>query len=209
MSSNWAEENLQVIRTLMERSAVDRRRLAPLMLLGAAGASVGGFAAGMLHVETARQFVILWGGIAFVILLGAGQITRGQATRAGEPFWTAPTRRIFEAFLPVFLTGGVLGAAYLVGPDSRAPQSRYLLVVCWCVLFGLGLHAAGFYVAKGIRRLGWGFVVAGLGLGFLIMRFGSGEFRLSPSFLMAVVFGGLHLISAVYLFYSEEKELPS
>ncbi|MBL6766357.1 MAG: hypothetical protein ISQ14_15495 [Verrucomicrobiae bacterium] len=206
MSSKWAEENLQVIRTLMERSAVYRRRLAPLMMLGAAGATLGGFAAAILNIETARHFVSLWGGVAGLVLLGAGQITRGQAIKSGEVFWTAPTRRIFDAFLPVFLTGGVLGAAYFVGPESRAVASRQLLVVCWCVLYGLGLHSAGFYVAKGIRRLGWGFVLVGISLAFLILRAGDNGLQVSPSFLMASVFGGLHLLSAVYLYFTEEKE---
>ena len=32
MESNWAAEHLQVIRTLMERSAIYRRALAPIML---------------------------------------------------------------------------------------------------------------------------------------------------------------------------------
>jgi hypothetical protein len=32
MESNWAAEQLQTIRTLMERSAVYRRALAPIML---------------------------------------------------------------------------------------------------------------------------------------------------------------------------------
>src|SRR5438132_963526 len=33
MDTNWAAEHLQVIRTLMERSAVYRRALAPVMIL--------------------------------------------------------------------------------------------------------------------------------------------------------------------------------
>ena len=38
MESNWAAEQLQTIRTLMERSAVYRRALAPIMLfVGFAG----------------------------------------------------------------------------------------------------------------------------------------------------------------------------
>ena len=32
MESNWAAEHLQTIRTLMERSAIYRRALAPIML---------------------------------------------------------------------------------------------------------------------------------------------------------------------------------
>jgi len=33
MDTNWAAENLQVIRTLMERSTLYRRALAPVMLV--------------------------------------------------------------------------------------------------------------------------------------------------------------------------------
>ena len=33
MEPNWAAEHLQVIRTLMERSAIYRRALTPIMLL--------------------------------------------------------------------------------------------------------------------------------------------------------------------------------
>src|SRR5947209_7775515 len=45
MESNWAAEHLQVIRTLMERSALYRRALAPIMsfngVLGTAAALLG------------------------------------------------------------------------------------------------------------------------------------------------------------------------
>ena len=42
MQTDWASENLQVIRTLMERSAVYRRALAPVMgLVGATGIAAG------------------------------------------------------------------------------------------------------------------------------------------------------------------------
>ena len=37
MNTNWAEENLKAIRTLMERSAVYRRALGPIMLMAGAG----------------------------------------------------------------------------------------------------------------------------------------------------------------------------
>ena len=43
MDSNWASEQLQTIRTLMERSAIYRRALAPIMLVaGAAGVVAAG-----------------------------------------------------------------------------------------------------------------------------------------------------------------------
>ena len=47
MQSNWAEENLQVIRTLMERAGLYRRAMAPVMTFtGVVGLTAG--AAGRL-----------------------------------------------------------------------------------------------------------------------------------------------------------------
>src|ERR1035437_4222291 len=60
METKLAAENLQVIRTLMERSAVYRRALAPITLLTGA---IGVLAAGIgLHfqVESPRSFAFLW-----------------------------------------------------------------------------------------------------------------------------------------------------
>src|SRR2546426_10524286 len=43
METHWATEHLQVIRTLMERSAVYRRGLAPLLVLAGGGGVAGAF----------------------------------------------------------------------------------------------------------------------------------------------------------------------
>ena len=206
MDTQWAEENLHVIRTLMERSALYRRRLAPLMTLASVGALAGGMAGAALGIQTARDFVFLWGTVAVTVLLGAAWIVRGQAIRAGESFWTPPAKRVLSALTPAMLVGGALGAAYIVGPESRSAASRWFLVITWSVLFGMGLHSAGFYVSQGIRRLGWAFVVAGLGLGWVVLNGGIDVERIKPSFGMMLVFGGLPLLSAVYLFFTESGE---
>ena len=60
MEPKWAEENLQTIRTLMERSAVYRRALAPIMLfagaIGVATAAIGI----LFHFDSTRRFAALW-----------------------------------------------------------------------------------------------------------------------------------------------------
>ena len=68
MKPEWAEENLQTIRTLMERSAVYRRALAPIMLF--AGVSgVAAAAAGLLfHLDSLRAFGALWLGPAAIVV---------------------------------------------------------------------------------------------------------------------------------------------
>ena len=141
-----------------------------------------------------------------MILLISGYIVRGQAIRNQEPFWTGPTKRIFLAFLPTFVVGGAVGVAYIVGPDELIGIGGHIMLTAWCVLYGLGLHSAGFFVAKGIRRLGWIFIIAGLVSGYLLLTAHPTYLRLGANFLMTTVFGGLHLMSGIYLFYTEQSD---
>ena len=71
METNQVSEHLQVIRTLMERSALYRRELAPVMLstgtLGVAAAAIGL----ELHLESMGAFAGLWLCTAAVAVAGA------------------------------------------------------------------------------------------------------------------------------------------
>ncbi len=81
MESKWAEENLQTIRTLMERSVLYRRALAPIMLfagmLGVVAAAVGL----ILHLDSMRAFGITWLNTAVIAVVGAFLIARRQAVK--------------------------------------------------------------------------------------------------------------------------------
>src|SRR5580704_17346270 len=119
MESNWAEENLQTIRTLMERSAIYRRALAPIMifagLLGVAAAAIGL----CFHLDSMRAFGALWLGTAVVVVAGAFLISRRQAIKDKENFWSPPTRRVGQALLPPLFAGMFLGSAFVfVGNNS-------------------------------------------------------------------------------------------
>ena len=115
METNWAEENLKSIRTLMERSAIYRRALAPIMLfagtLGVAAAAVGL----LFHLDSMRAFGALWLGTAVVTVAGALLIARQQALKDKEAFWSPPTRRVGQALLPPLLAGMVLGRNSCLG----------------------------------------------------------------------------------------------
>ena len=69
MESNWATEHLQAIRTLMERAAVYRRALAPIMLLtgivGLSAASMGW----LLKIDSPGAFIAYWIVISLLLLL--------------------------------------------------------------------------------------------------------------------------------------------
>src|SRR5256885_3615453 len=108
MESNWAAEHLQVIRTLMERSAVYRRALAPIMIyngaLGAAGAVIGWVS----HIDSPRPFILYWACVAAIALAGSFLLVRKQALKESEPFWFPPTRRITQAMLPALVAGTIV-----------------------------------------------------------------------------------------------------
>src|ERR1700744_1139338 len=97
MNPNLAEENLQTIRTLMERSALYRRALAPIMLfagiLGTLAAAVGL----SFHLDSPWLFTGLWLGTAVIVIIGALLIARRQALKDEEAFWSPPTRRVAQA----------------------------------------------------------------------------------------------------------------
>src|SRR5512135_316549 len=105
MESHWATEHLQVIRTLMERTAIYRRALAPVMLmigiLGLAAAVAGWF----WQLDSCRRFCGFWLGVSLAGLCLAYVLVRRQALLAGEPFWSPPTRRVTEAILPALFGG--------------------------------------------------------------------------------------------------------
>src|SRR5262249_51532640 len=100
LQSNWAAEHLLVIRTLMERSAIYRRALAPIVLslgvLGSAAALVGW----ALGIDEPHTFVAYWSGVGVLGVSGAYLLARQQALKAAESFWSAPTRRVTQALLP-------------------------------------------------------------------------------------------------------------
>ena len=67
MSANWAEDNLQTIRTLMERASVYRRALAPVsMAAGGMGLITAVVAEGAgWTTESHFAFYLVGGGVSY------------------------------------------------------------------------------------------------------------------------------------------------
>jgi hypothetical protein len=203
MNENWAAEHLQTIRTLMERSAVYRRALAPVtMLTGVVGLAAGavGWA---IHCDSPRQFVGFWFAVACAALAGAFVVVRRQALRDHEPFWSPPTRRVAQAMLPCFYIGLIAGL--LLAWVNEDPDVTWALVPVWMALYGAALHAAGFFMPRGIKLFGWLFIIAGTVLLLALASLpGSPEFRFTHP-VMGIGFGGLHLAYGIYLHFTEKK----
>ena len=215
MESNWAAEHLQTIRTLMERSALYRRALAPIMTYNGAVGTVAAIVGWSCKIDSPRGFILFWACVAGAALAGSFLLVRRQALKAGEPFWSPPTRRITQAMLPGLAAGMIIGAVFYfeVGPQQGTLwlDRNWVNVTCmfwlplvWVVLYGCAFHAAGFFMPRGMRIFGWAFVVAGCGL------FATGVpdhiDRLDFAYgIMGTFFGVLHLAYGVYLYFTEQR----
>src|ERR1035437_2180720 len=109
MDSNWAAEHLQTIRTLMERSAIYRRALAPIMLFVGTLGVVAAAAVLLFQLNSVRAFCGLWLGTAVVAVAGAFLIARQQAIKDKESFWSPPTRGVGQALLRPLVAGLCVG----------------------------------------------------------------------------------------------------
>ena len=82
MDSDWASDHLQTIRTLMERSALYRRALAPIMFvvgsIGLAAAVVPCF----VRIESNRAFALFWLGISLAALGASLLLVRRQVVQS-------------------------------------------------------------------------------------------------------------------------------
>jgi hypothetical protein len=202
MNPNWAEENLQTIRTLMERSALYRHALAPVMMFAGSAGILGGIIGWRLRIESDSGFVLFWSGIAALTLAGAFILVRRQAVKDSEPFWSPPTKRVAQALVPAFTIGAFVAAIWACGEND--PDSSLILIPIWCWAYGCAICSAGFFVPRGMKWFGWLFILSGFCLvaGF---RPGLNLFNFSPHLLMGGLFGGLHLAYGIYLYFTEKK----
>lgn len=204
MQTDWASENLQIIRTLMERSAVYRHALAPVMatigLTGIGGAVIEAF----LNVQTSRAFAAYWMSVGLVCVIEAFILTRRQALNKAEQFWSPPTRRVALAMAPAFFAGFVAGLVFLRF-ETGTIMGACLLVPGWMVLYGCAVHAAGFFMPRGFKLFGWGFIVSGCAFGVAVLFLMGRPSLVGANWAMGAFFGGTHWAYGIYLYFTEKR----
>lgn len=204
MDTQRAAEHLQVIRTLMERAALYRRALAPIMLaVGGVGCAAG--ACALMHeLKDMRTFGVYWLAVALGAVALAFGLARRQALKDREPFWSPPTRRVAQALLPALVSGFCLAVALTVGND----EEMIALMVLLCLFFyGAAVHAAGFFMPRGMKVFGWLFIAGGVLLLVGLMAFELDDLGpQSASAVMGFFFGVLHLGYGLYLRATERPQ---
>jgi len=178
-------------------------------LVGATGIAAGAFALSH-HFDSSQVFVEYWATVAVVCVAEAFLLIRRQAMKDSEPIWSPPTRRVAQAVTPAFLAALIAGVLFC---RVRLPESGVvmLLVGVWMVLYGVAMHAAGFFMPRGVRVFGWGYALAGLA--YLLYWFFNGPFWFTQwelslrncNLAMGVFFGGGHAAYGLYLYVTEKR----
>ncbi len=203
MDADWASRNLQVIRTLMERSARYRRALAPVLIVIGIFGVVAAVVPCFVPIEENGSFAAFWMAVGLAALVAAFVLVRGQALKEAEPFWSSPTRRVTQAFLPAFFIGFIAGLSFIC-LDFPARKAGWILPPIWMVCYGSGLHAAGFFMRRGIKLLGWIFVILGSALGLTAISQQGLRSPAAGHYAMGIFFGLMHVGCGVYLYFTEK-----
>lgn len=214
MEPKQAAEHLEVIRTLMERSAIYRRALGPVMSLAGIMGTLAAFAGWFFHFETPLIFTAYWLCVGALTAVSAFLLVRQQALKQKEDFLTPPTRRVVHAMLPALFAGLILGLV-IVGVEMKQPSASLAeagddltwLPLIWLILYGCALHAAGFFTPRGLRIFGWAFVIGGSGIFvyWVLVGFHTVRPQQTGHVLMGFFFGVLHLAYGAYLSATERK----
>lgn len=199
-----AAEQLRVIRSMMARATIFRALSGETALIGGA-AALG--AAWLSEGKSGWAWANWWlGGLGLVILFNVFQILRvGRAQ--SRPFWSAGLKLALRGALPPIVAGGFLGLLYV---RSGAPHADKLAACFWILHYGLALLAIREFAPKSMVWLGWAFVAFGLlciaAATHVLALLTPLLLQASASHLMAIAFGGFHLIYGAAIVTTGRRE---
>ena len=177
-----------------------------MLYVGGVG-TLAGFCGVALSIESPAGFSAWWLCAAVVAIAGALVIVRRQAVKDGERFWSPPTLRVTGAMAPPLVAGLALSLA-LVMFDAAPP--RGLFVLANALFYGCAVHAAGFFMPRGMKLFGWLVILmaAAGSAGLAVFEPSLGGSR-PAHVVMGGVFGLLHLAYGAYLYVTERREMPA
>ncbi len=196
-----AAEQLRVIRTVMERATIFRALSGETALLGGAAALA---AAWLSEGREGWAWAGWWlGGLFLVLIFNVFQIHRVGAARK-KPFWSYGLRVALRGALPSLITGGFIGLLFVRGKADQAAACM------WIVHYGLALLAIREFAPKSMVWLGWAFVVFGVGslagVTQVVDFLAEWIHGVNGSRLMAIAFGGFHLIYGALIVTTSRRE---
>src|SRR5438270_873491 len=155
MDARQASRNLEVIRTLMERTCQYQLLTARAGLAAGSLAGAGALAFLVLDPENPWQFGSAWAVVFVGSLLSTtvSIILRGR--QRGERIWSRPARAVLLALAPSVFAALALSVGFF------ARGEHLWLPGVWMLCYGQGALATFAYAPAPIRWLGGGLLVLG------------------------------------------------
>jgi hypothetical protein len=194
MDARQAAQNLELIRTLMERTVQYQLLTARAGLAAGSLALVGALLFLFLDQNDPWIFGPVWGCV-FVGAFAAtclGVVRRGR--ERGEPAWSRQARAVLLALAPSLFAALMLTVFFF----SRGDGSHLWLPGIWMLCYGQGALATASYAPTPIR-----------GLGIAALLAGGATLWLGPEWAnvaMGLVFGGGHIGLGTALLIAERRE---
>ncbi len=177
MTGREAEQTLEVIRTLMERST----RYTNLSGHAGIAAGLATLVGSALRAGLDTPFVATWFGVLAAATGLSAFFTARMAWESGEPLWTRQAKTVVLALLPALVATIVLSLVMI-----RA-ELQSLLPGVWMLLWGVGALAMSFFTPRSLSVLGASFMVAGT------ITLAINPSREFDAWTMGLTFGAIHL----------------
>jgi len=196
-----AEEDLRVIRSLMERATVYRAISAPTALVAGI---LSILAAGTIYWNNevspffdraigGRQFAKIW--IAVLIIAVSANIffIWREAHRTNRPFVSSGMKLALRGIAPCLLIPATFTAWFF--STGHLGGAELDLVVVWIVSYGLALLSTQLFAPQSLALLGWAFLLSGLAIPAATHLVEGFPVEV-PLVAMGMTFGLYHLIYA-------------
>ena len=195
-----AEEDLRVIRSLMERATVYRAISAPAALVAgflsifAAAAIYLNGQTGINRLAQGHAFAAIWLIVLILAVAANAFFIWREAKKDGRAFISSGMKLSLRAITPNLLIPAVVTLWFLVSGYKGATEQE--LVVVWIAFYGLALLSTALFAPRSLVCLGWAFLLTALALPALKNVVGDLPANLA-NVAMGITFGLYHLIYAV------------
>ncbi len=183
-----AAENLQVIRSLMERATVYRAISRPIALFGG-GMALFAYAVTEWKECSVECWAYTWVVALVLVCLMNVFIVAKKSRGESKPFWSHGLKLAVVSAGPALVFGGVFGFVLAMNGEAE------LAAGIWVVSYGLSILATGTFAPCSLRVLGLVCFLIGFAT-CLCWVCGSG---VNANFVMMIAFGVAHLVYGAVL----------
>lgn len=192
MDAVQAARNLELIRTLMERTTQYQLLTARAGLVAGTLAGAGALAFLVLDPANPWHFGAIWAAVFVGSLLATCLGTVMRSRERGERVWSRQARAVLWALAPA------LAAALFLSAFFFARGDHLWLPGVWMLCYGQGALATASFAPAPIRSLG-----------VLTLLCGGATLALGPAWavlMMGLVFGLGHIVLGVILLAKERRQ---